>query len=94
MIYLISEIIFEFYIFFIFKELHSNILPYIEMVENLRKVTKDEVLATFFFYIHLFICAYIVWVIYPPCPCLLFLLPLTLLPGRTCSALFSNFVEE
>jgi hypothetical protein len=41
---------------------------------------------------HLFTCAYIIWVISPPCP-----LPPTFspsLPGRTCSALFSNFVEE
>jgi hypothetical protein len=48
-----------------------------------------------FFIIHLFTCAYIVCVIFPSCP------PPTpcsshhpSLPGRTCSALISNFVEE
>jgi hypothetical protein len=41
------------------------------------------------FFTHLFICAYIVWAISPPCP-----IPPPSLPGRTCSALFSNFVEE
>jgi hypothetical protein len=43
-------------------------------------------------FIHLFIYAYIVWAISPPWP-----LPSPqppLLPGRTCSALFSDFVEE
>jgi hypothetical protein len=39
-----------------------------------------------FFIIHLFTCAYIVWVIYPPSP--------PPLAGTTCSALTSNFVEE
>jgi hypothetical protein len=48
-----------------------------------------------FFLIHLFICAYIVWAISPPYP-----LPTpsphcpASLPGRTCFALISNFVEE
>jgi hypothetical protein len=37
------------------------------------------------FFIHLFTCAYIVWAILPP--------P-SLLLGRMCSALISNFVEE
>jgi hypothetical protein len=46
------------------------------------------------FFIHLFICAYIVWAISPPCPCPLLLPPTTLLPGRTCSDLFYNFVKE
>jgi hypothetical protein len=47
------------------------------------------------FFFHLFTCAYIVWVISSPCS-----LPppsspdFPLLPGRTCSALISNFVEE
>jgi hypothetical protein len=43
-----------------------------------------------FFY--LFTCAYIVWAISPP-SCL-HPLPPPLLPGRTCSTLISNFVEE
>jgi hypothetical protein len=48
-----------------------------------------------FIFIHLFTRAYIVWAITPP-----FLPPPPspnhhpLLPGRICSALFSNFVEE
>jgi hypothetical protein len=50
-------------------------------------------IGTYLFFIHLFICAYIVWAISSPCP--LPLPPYTpSLPGRTCSALFSNFVEE
>jgi hypothetical protein len=46
-------------------------------------------------FIHLFTCAYIFWTSPSPCP-----LPSPypphppLLPGRTCSALISNFVEE
>jgi hypothetical protein len=43
--------------------------------------------------IHLFTCVYIVWVIAPPYrpppPS-----PRPTLPGRTCSALISNFIEE
>jgi hypothetical protein len=49
----------------------------------------------FFLIIHLFTCAYIVWVISPPCPPSL---PSPLLPhsvpGRSCSAFMTNFVEE
>jgi hypothetical protein len=47
-----------------------------------------------FFIIHLFTCAYIVWVISPPCP------PSTLsyfppsVPGSSCSAFITSFVEE
>jgi hypothetical protein len=48
----------------------------------------------FIFFIHLFTCAYIVWVISPPILCPLPLPPHSSLPGRTCSALISNFVEE
>jgi hypothetical protein len=49
----------------------------------------------FFFFIHIFICAYIVWVISPHCPSHPPSLPHhPSLPGRTFSALFSNFVEE
>jgi hypothetical protein len=46
------------------------------------------------FFIHLLACAFIVWVVSPlgPHPLLLPLPPLLL--GKTCSALFSNFVEE
>jgi hypothetical protein len=48
-----------------------------------------------FLFIHLFICAYIVWATSLPCaPPLPSSLPLPSLPGRTCSTLFSNFVEE
>jgi hypothetical protein len=48
----------------------------------------------FFKFIHLFIYAYIVWAISPPCPPLSpSLSPPPLLPGRTCSAHFSNFVR-
>jgi hypothetical protein len=46
------------------------------------------------FLIYLFTCAYMVWAISLPCPHPLLLLPTPSLPGRTCSALFSNFVEE
>jgi hypothetical protein len=48
----------------------------------------------FFVVVHLFTCAYIVWVISPPCP------PPPLLPlpssvsGRSHSALITDFVEE
>jgi hypothetical protein len=54
---------------------------------------------TFFFLllflIHLFTCVYIVWVISPHCSPALPSHPFpTSLPGRTCSALISNFVEE
>jgi hypothetical protein len=56
---------------------------------------KDYVEVSYFFIIiHLFICTYIVWAISPLCPPALPSLPTPLLPGRTCSALFSNFVEE
>jgi hypothetical protein len=49
----------------------------------------------FFFIIHLFTCVYIVWVISPTCPSPPPSPPLLpSLPGRTCSALVSNFVEE
>jgi hypothetical protein len=44
-----------------------------------KQVTGDMSLGTFFSFIHLFICAYIVGEISPPCP------PTPLLPGRTCS---------
>jgi hypothetical protein len=47
-----------------------------------------------FLFIHIFICTYIVWVISPPCPPPPSPLSLPSLPGRTYSALFSNFVEE
>jgi hypothetical protein len=50
---------------------------------------------SFFIIIHLFTCAYIVWVISPPllpAPTRPFSPPL--LPGRTCSAPISNFVGE
>jgi hypothetical protein len=57
-----------------------------------------EVMKYFFnihFFIHLFTCAYIVWVISPLFPLPPFSPPLfPSLPGRTCSALISNFVEE
>jgi hypothetical protein len=47
------------------------------------------------FFIHLFTCAYIVWVISLPWPLPPPSPPHTpSLPGRTCSALISNFVEE
>jgi hypothetical protein len=58
-------------------------------------VSQLEIPATLiFFFIHLFICAYIVWAISPPIPCPLHLAPTLSLPGRICSDLFSNFVEE
>jgi hypothetical protein len=48
-----------------------------------------------FIFIHLFTCAYIVLVVFPSC------VPFppspsypSCLPGTTCSALFSNFVED
>jgi hypothetical protein len=48
----------------------------------------------FFKIIHLFTCAYIGWVISPPCPSPPLLPPSPLLPGRNCSALISNLVEK
>jgi hypothetical protein len=41
----------------------------------------------FLFFVHLFTCAYIVWVISPRC------LPPSV-SGRSCSALITDFVEE
>jgi hypothetical protein len=47
------------------------------------------------FFIHLFTCAHIVWAISPPYhPLPPYPPPTPSLPGRTCSALISNFVEE
>jgi hypothetical protein len=51
-------------------------------------------LSFFLFLIHLFTCAFIVWAISPPYPLPHPLPPPPSLPGRTCSALISNFVEE
>jgi hypothetical protein len=49
----------------------------------------------FLFLIHFFICAYIVWAISPPIPSTPISTPHpSSLPGRTCSAIFSSFVEE
>jgi hypothetical protein len=44
--------------------------------------------------IHLFTCAYTVWAIPPPAPPSFSPPSPPSLPSRTCSALFSNFVEE
>jgi hypothetical protein len=41
-----------------------------------------------YLFVHLFTCAYIVWIILPFCP-----LPHSVL-GRSCSALITDFVEE
>jgi hypothetical protein len=50
---------------------------------------------SFFVFIQIFICAYIVWAISPSCtPTPSLSSPLPSLLGQTCSALFSNFVEE
>jgi hypothetical protein len=46
----------------------------------------------FLLFIHLLICAYIVWAISSPCT--LPLLPTPLASRQNLSALFSNFVEE
>jgi hypothetical protein len=49
----------------------------------------------FYFFIHLFICAYIFLSHLSPVPSTPSLSPRTpSLPGRTCSAFISNFVEE
>jgi hypothetical protein len=45
-------------------------------------------------FIYSFICASIVWAISPLCPLPPPFSPILSLPGRTFSALFSNFVEE
>jgi hypothetical protein len=63
------------------KKNHGN-REQLKMIANFKKK----------FIIHLFICAYIVWVISTPASLTLSLPPS--LPGRTCSALISNFVEE
>jgi hypothetical protein len=50
---------------------------------------------SFFIVYSLLICIYIVWAIsLAPLCHLLLPLPTPLLPGRTCSTLLSNFVEE
>jgi hypothetical protein len=57
---------------------------------------KDELFLFYMYiFIHLFTCAYIVWVISPPVtlPHHLFPLPPSV-PGRSCYALITNFVEE
>jgi hypothetical protein len=47
------------------------------------------------FFSHIFTCAYTVWAISPTCPSPPPSQPNPpLFPGRNCSALFSNFVEE
>jgi hypothetical protein len=46
------------------------------------------------FFIHIFICAYIVGPFLPPALVPSLSCPYPLLPGRTCAALFSNFVQE
>jgi hypothetical protein len=46
------------------------------------------------FFMHLFTFAYIVWAISPSCPLSPSFLPASSLPGRACSDLLSNFVEE
>uniref|UniRef100_A0A8C0W563 Acyl-CoA oxidase C-alpha1 domain-containing protein n=1 Tax=Castor canadensis TaxID=51338 RepID=A0A8C0W563_CASCN len=63
-------------------------------VNKLYVIFEATIITSFSLFIHLFIWAYIVWAISPPC-----LHPSpsptpTLLLGRSCSALFSNFVED
>jgi hypothetical protein len=50
-------------------------------------LNENEDLDLFLFFVHLFTCAYIVWVISPRC------LPPSV-SGRSCSALITDFVEE
>jgi hypothetical protein len=68
----------------------QNVLP-----KKVKDLEFREDSKTTIFLIHLFTCAYIVWAISPPyiltSPSLP---PPPSLPGRTCSALLSNFVEE
>jgi hypothetical protein len=59
---------------------------------SFRNCTNTLTLNTVLFFIHLFICAYIVWAISPPY--LSLSLPPASLPGRICSVLISNFIEE
>jgi hypothetical protein len=48
-----------------------------------------------FFFVHLFTCEYIVWVISPPWPPHLPFSSLpSSVPGRSCSAFITNFVKE
>jgi hypothetical protein len=48
----------------------------------------------FFVVVHLFTYAYIVWVISPPCPRPPPFPPAPSVPGRSRSALITDFVEE
>jgi hypothetical protein len=64
------------------------------MMELLRTRVFLSQLLSLFFFIHLFICAKIICAISPPDPNTLPLPSIPFIPGRTCSALFSNFVEE
>jgi hypothetical protein len=62
--------------------------------DGVGKFNYDILQEHFLLFIHLFICTYIVWATSPHfSPPFYFPQP-TLLPGRTCSALFSNTVEE
>jgi hypothetical protein len=74
---------------------HSFSCAYFEITFKINYIYKNIGYLFYYYYYYLFTCAYIVWVISPLCP-----LPPTFyprapsFPGRTCSALISNFAEE
>jgi hypothetical protein len=73
----------------------NRIKYYITSLKRTNGTVNIEMLISFFVVVHLFTCAYIVWVISPPC-----LSPPTLPPflssvsGRSRFALVTDFVEE
>jgi hypothetical protein len=71
---------------------HSTPVTQAFITIDLSNFLKKNHNALLFFFIHLFPCAYIVWAISPLYPPSIPQSPS--LPGRTCSALISNFVEE
>jgi hypothetical protein len=70
-------------------------IPYSSAKYKCQKGEEEGTLIIYLFLIiHLFTCAYIVWVISPPCPVSTLSPPCPSLPSRTHSVLFSSSIEE
>jgi hypothetical protein len=85
----------------VFASCHFRIMSRINVEEwkedgdySKRYENSINCIPTNFFIIHLFTCAYIIWVVSPSCPHLHLLPSPASLPGRTCSVLFSSSLEE
>jgi hypothetical protein len=74
----------------------SFVLPCIQFFSGSFFLSFSKIFCVLLFYFlsHLVICAYIVCAISPPTSRSLPLPPTSLLPGRNCSTLISNIVEE